>query len=109
MTTAFGQANGNKYNPSTPSVKLSYATPDLAINKYGKQLRTGYAFQGVGLALTAVGAVVLTNDDKKDVAYALGGVGLLSMLVGQFVIWDAAKHLRVSTDGANIKVVYKLD
>ena len=88
-------------------IKLTHPTPEVAINKYGKQLRSGYAFQCVGLSIASVGVFVLFNDDKKDVAYALGAAGLLSTLIGQVIIWDSSKHLRVSTNGLNLKVQIK--
>ncbi len=103
-TVAFGQQYSEVYSTVKPrAAKITYSTSALSINNYGKQLRTGYTFQGIGIACFAMSSWFLSTDNTSQ-GYALSGAGLISMLVGQIVIWDSAKHLRVSTNGAGITV-----
>jgi len=113
-TSIYGSVKNRKHKATKVDryeiIKVTHPTSEIAINKYGKQLRTGYTLQGVGLATTAIGVSILAVSDGEgnaDGAYVVCAAGLLSAFIGQVVVWDSSKHLRVSTNGLNLKVKIK--
>lgn len=109
--------NGEEYTEMVGSKPMPenyvYVDKDLrtAVNNFGTRYRSGAKVSAIGFCCIFTGALIIGVDQADGIAgsgTSIGGVfflggGVIS-LVGQIQLWTAANGLKLSTDGANLKL-----
>lgn len=76
------------------------------IEAYRKNMATGYALEGIGLGLLIGGAFAIGNKSSETLGTGLIVAGTACSIGGLITIWTSPNNLRLSTDGANLKLSF---